>query len=315
LNPSVLSDAGFRVAALEVPVGLGADRVVIDVVLVHDASGLILAVEAKSGSNVDEAQALKYSRLDAQALVHAASIDLTAGVRPSVSVVFACQADNAARIQMGLSSAKLHFGILAVHPENLTLVNRQFMPGAFAQAFPNGPLLLPYGIPRLIPCDHESPIDIIRKQVKPVLVAHLSQRTTQVSAEVIAEETLTSLPLYGKGARGRFVRSVIECLRQISAEDPEIFEFRGRTANHDALIRFLKTPEDNDPRGRTQAYQALARGAQPRRRVREQHPDQLDLLSALGLGENVAGADNTDEVESSLGGDMSDEANDGGEER
>jgi len=49
LAPPVLADAGFRVAGLEIPVGLESDRLVTDVLLVHDLTGHLLACKAKSG--------------------------------------------------------------------------------------------------------------------------------------------------------------------------------------------------------------------------------------------------------------------------
>ncbi len=55
LNPSVLYDAGFRVAGLEIPVLTPDGRVVIDVLLVHPERSHLVVCESKSGANVDAA--------------------------------------------------------------------------------------------------------------------------------------------------------------------------------------------------------------------------------------------------------------------
>ncbi len=59
-------------------------------------------------------------------------------------------------------------------------------------------------------------------------------------------------------------------------------------ANRDELVRMLRTPEDNDPPGRTQAYQALARTGQIRRRATTTDPNQLDLLEVLDQADDVS---------------------------
>jgi hypothetical protein len=53
LNPAPLAAAGWGVAALEVPVRVGAETVVCDVVLFNPAAGHLLVAEAKSGANLE----------------------------------------------------------------------------------------------------------------------------------------------------------------------------------------------------------------------------------------------------------------------
>jgi hypothetical protein len=297
VNPPVLAHAGFRIAALEVPVGVGDARVVIDVLLAQDRIGLLLACEAKSGANVDEEQAAKYAVLDPQAVVLAGSVDLPDGVRPSVAVLYVCQEQHADRILLGLSRAGVAFPVLAVEQNEVQLLNTAYAPESLAAVLGPGATPMPAGIPRVVPCDHDSPVSVVRTQVRAVLVAHLSRRTAQVAAEVVAAETLTLLPIYGQAARNRFSRTVGEALRLIAAAEPDAFEYHRATGNREALVRFLRTPEDHDPRGRTQAYQALARQRSTRRRPAEQDPAQLDLLQELESSDNVASDDQTDPTE------------------
>ena len=49
-------------------------------------------------------------------------------------------------------------------------------------------------------------------------------------------------------------------------EDEATFEYLGRTREH-AVVRFLRSPEDAAPQGRTQVYQAIRR---PHRRPSEE---------------------------------------------
>ena len=107
-------------------------------------------------------------------------------------------------------------------------------------------------------------------------------------------ETLTSLPIYGKGAQGKFQRTVNTALRLIAKDEPDTFQFHAATGTRDPLVTFLRTPEDNDPRGRAQGYQALTRQGHTRRRATLAGEDQLDLLQELEATENVATDDDHD---------------------
>jgi hypothetical protein len=89
-----------------------------------------------------------------------------------------------------------------------------------------------------------------------------------------------------------------EAAREVAKADPATFSYDPPTANRDGLVRLLKTPEDNDTRGRTQSYQALARKDHTyRRRPRQLDPNQLDLLSELEQAEDVRDEDDTQDEE------------------
>ena len=118
---------------------------------------------------------------------------------------------------------------------------------------------LPAGVARIVAYDQDSPPEVIRRAVYAILLAHLSRRTPHASSWTIAEEAAPWLVVYGKAARNTFRRKIEDALRKIAGDELEYFEFQGPTANHDPRVRFMRTPEDNDPRGRTQRYQALTR--------------------------------------------------------
>lgn len=285
LNGSPLADAGFRVVGFETRVGLAGDHLVADVVLLHEPSGLFLACESKSGANIEPEQARRYARIDPAGLVYATSTDLQGGRRPTASVLYACLAEHSDRIRRGLAAAQVQAPVLAVGLRHVELLDAHLGAAVLASAMSPARVELPFGLPRIVPCDDQSPKELVRPQLEAVLVQHLAQRDSQVATSVLAHETLRHLSLYGEAARKSFIRSVDDCSREIAAAQPASFTYvpgsRGSGAR-EPLVRFLRSPEDNDNRGRTQAYQALARRGQPRRRSRPVDPDQPDLFEALG---------------------------------
>lgn len=287
LNPSPLAAAGFQVVGFESPVGLEGNRVVVDVVLFQSSSGLFVACESKSGANIEVEQARKYVRIDPKSLVDATSTDLS-GARPTVSVLYACLAEHADRIRQGLTAAEVRVAVLAVGANHAELLDVGLGPAVVASAMSPPRVELPFGLPRIVPCDGDSARDLIRPHVEAVLVQHLAQRDTLVPISVLAHETLRQLALYGEAARREFQQKVEACARDIAATSRATYTYvpgqRG-SASREPFVRFEGSPEDNDNRGRTQAYQALARRGQPRRRPRLPDPDQLDLFEALGAPE------------------------------
>lgn len=287
LDRSPLADAGFRVEALEVPVGVPGDRVVVDVVLSHAEGGLLLACESKSGANIEPEQAKRYATLDPVALVLAASVDVKKRELPEVAVLYACLEEHAERIVFGLDKAGVNAPVLAVGRHTVRLLNPEAAPTLLADVFAGEALVRRYPVPRIVPCDHESDPEIVCPQVEAVLIAHLSRRTQQIDTRVLAHETLTSLAIYGDAARNLFVRKVEECVRGFAARHPQTYEYARAGSTRQALVRLLQTPEDNDPRGRTQAYQAFARPRHTRPvRQPQTGPDLLDLLGELGRPED-----------------------------
>ena len=73
-----------------------------------------------------------------------------------------------------------------------------------------------------------------------------------------------------------------ELAKRIAISDPGTFEYSAAGPNRDGHVRLLRSPEENDPRGRTQAYQRLGRLRQGRaRRPRREIPGQGSLLDEL----------------------------------
>ncbi len=291
VNPAPLAEHGFRVAALEVPVVSTEGRVTVDVVLHHEETGLLLACEAKSGANVELAQARGYAALDAATLVQAASVTVRRRSELEVAVLYICLADNLGRIRNGLRRAGLTCGVLAVAEHEISLDAAEHAPDPVRAAMAR-PCRLAAPVTARIAFDHESSLDAVVAPVQAELVAAASHREQIVSVRSLAERACPQYPIYGAAAKGRIRAKVDAAVRQVVDRDPTgTFRYEGTTGTRDEPnVRIVKTPEDADTRGRTQQYQALGRSRHTATRRRPETEGQLDLL------EELAGADEDDET-------------------
>jgi hypothetical protein len=284
INRPILAEAGYQVAGLEVPCVTSAGNVVIDVVLAHAQRSHLIACEAKSGSNVEEDQARRYGALEARTVVSGAFVTLHERVDPHVEVMYAALADHAARVALGLSRAGTPFPVLLVHPDKVTLENADQASPAIRDVFAS-PVPLQAPPARHVPFDQDSDLDEIEPYVKAALVAALARRVPMISLRTLTEHATPHYALYGTKAQGRLRRRVGEVVQRIAVTDPDTFEYHSASGNHDAFVKLLRTPEDNDPRGRTQGYQRLARTRQ-RKRPSLPVPGQTSLLDELEEADN-----------------------------
>jgi hypothetical protein len=298
VNQALLLDHGYELEGLEVPVTGASGKVVIDVLLFNRERSVLLACEAKSGANVEGPQAAKYRTLDARDVVLAGNVTLSNPVQPTVIPVYACLCEHIARIRRGLNEVELACPIVGVCPDHILFDLPDGSPDVVRETFTIPLLSLVGPPPRLMEFDHETPADAITSAVRAQLVRALALRRQQVSVRWLAEEVAPHLTFYARAAQQKLVKTIGEAARMIAQSDASTFEYYGPKPNDagGGFVRLLKTPEDNDPRGRTQAYQALARSSQVRRKRTRQHdPDQLDLLQEL------AQADDEDTTEAGEG--------------
>lgn len=285
VNPAVLIDAGFTLEGLEVPVAGDEGNVIIDVLCFSPTTGLLIAFESKSGANIEPKQARSYAVLTAEAIVRASQISVPQRMPLTKIIVYTCLDQYRDRIRLGLTEAGVDFPILAVGSE-ITLSAPSKVPQELADSFAV-PVRLNGPPPRIIAFDPDSPVDAVVPVVRAQLVAALSHERLQVSVPWLTEECARHYSLYGRAARRRFIKLFEDTARQVCGEDPSAFAFLPPRGNDgDAAVKLLKTPEHLDRRGRTQAYQALARAGLPRRRRRAEAPGQLDLLRELDEEDN-----------------------------
>lgn len=295
INSPALLDAGFRLVGLEVPIVGPQGRVVVDIVLFHDATLHLLLVEAKSGANIEISQAERYAGLDATAVVQATGVSIPQRGTVTFEVVYACRSVHLARILIGLAGAKLECPVIAIGRRSVALENEGTASPELAAAWAAGPVQLSGPPVRLMPFDHETPASDLQEYVRAQLVAELSNRRTEITVRLLAEQTARYFPLFSNAARRRLVTNVREAVRTIVTEDADTFAYVPSTATRaDDLVRMIKTPEDRDPRGRTQSYQSLRDWGRRRRGapVSEHQIDLLDLLADVSPEEDDIPLDN-----------------------
>jgi hypothetical protein len=174
LNPAPLADAGWAVAALEMPVRVSGETVVCDVVLFNPQAGHLLAVEAKSGANLEPEQGRRLTALTPPLLVSAGGITVPRPVPLRCGVLYACLADNADRICLGADEAGLHVPILAVSGSEARLLRPQTADPLLSAAF-SAPAVWKHPIARIVPFDHESPPEAFDQPVRAELIAAMAQ--------------------------------------------------------------------------------------------------------------------------------------------
>ncbi len=298
VNPSTLADVGFRLVGLEVPIAGSRGTVTVDAILLHEPSAHLLLCEVKSGANADEDQAVRYAAADPHAVVQAGHVTLPRRVAPTTEVVYVCLGEHLSRIQQGFQAAAVRFPIVAVHGDKITLETVGNMSDHLRAPFAAGPILLQCPPIRFIAFDQYSPLEVIIPFIKSELITALANRIPQVTIAGLAERTAPYYGLYGRRAQGQLRKRVGEAAREIAKANSANFAYDPPTSNRDGLVRLLKTPEDNDTRGRTQAYQALARRDHTyRRRPRRLDPNQLDLLQELDQAEETADEEETQDEE------------------
>jgi hypothetical protein len=218
-------------------------------------------------------------------VVSGAFVTLRERVPPRLEVLYLARAESADRITYGLNQAETPFAVMAVYSDKITLENIQ-RAGSELQGLFSSPVPLSGPPARHIPFDHDSGLDDVQPYVTAALVAALARRVPMVSTGTLTEQAAPHYPLYGTRAQGRLRRLVSDAVRCIAAAEPGTFEYHPAAGNHDGFVKLLRTPEDNDPRGRTQAYQRFARTRQRKRVAPEVH-GQLSLLDELEEADNV----------------------------
>ncbi len=297
LWPPLLRQAGFRLVGLEVPVTTPHGSMTLDGVAVHEDTNLLLVAECKSGANIDIAQARKLTALDPAGIVRTASVTLTAATNPTVGVVYVCQLEHLPRILQGLAQAGVASPVLAVGPRRIEHHGGPFTVGVLTDVFRDlgdfaGP---PPGIIRF---DEECTADEFGAVVLSELVAMQSHQRSILTVRALTEAVIPQYALYGKRAQSTFAESVGAAVKRIAQDRPDNYRYRPRTEGHqEPAVEILRSPEDLDPRGRTQAYQAIGR---PPRRHRKGMPPpagQLELDLATKELERLEAAEAGDGAE------------------
>lgn len=287
LNPAPLAAAGWEVAALEVPVRVAAGAVVCDVVLFNPGTGHLLAVEAKSGANLEPEQGRRLTGLTPELLIVAGGITVQNPVSLQCEVLYACLADQADRIALGADDAGLRVPILAVSKHDVVLLRPQLASPLLSAALAPG-VSWTHPVARIVPFDHESPTEVLDRPVRAELIAAMAQGRSSVTVRALTEQAVRHFPLYGRAAQGRLLRNIRDAARRAAEAEPERLRYERSTAFTEERVAIIRSPETFDRRGRTQGYQAVWATRTSRARQRPEISGQMDLFSELDEAERVA---------------------------
>jgi hypothetical protein len=305
--PRPFFEAGFVLQSLEFPANSGEGRVVIDAVTWSRTDTHFVLCESKSGANIDEAQAKKYGSVQTNTLVQMLGVTVSGGALPDSQALYLTTEENVDRIEMGLASAGVSYPILAIGSDSVTRHGRAITNVALAERF-SSPLSIPGPPPGIITIDLESSNEVFDQIVQPCLVALLASHEQAVSIHKLAEEAIPSLPLYPNGYRNRLIRKIEDAARRAADAASENFIFAPRSGvNNVASIRIVESPENLDPRGRTQSYQRLATRFAPssRRRRIVVASNQPTLFDDATYRQELAELDSLDENDVEEGNDGS----------
>jgi hypothetical protein len=305
LNPAPLAAAGWTVAALEVPVRVGLGIVVCDVVLFSPRVGHLLAVEAKSGANLEPDQGRKLMALTPELLVLAGGITVPKDVPLRCGVLYACLAENADRICLGADEAGLQVPVLSVGKSRATLLRPQMADPLLSAAF-SSPTAWTQPIARIVPFDHESPAVAFDAPVRAELVSAMNQQRPSITIRALTEQAVRHFPVYGRAAQNRLLRAVRDATRKAAEADPERFRYERSTSTTEERVAILRSPETFDRRGRTQGYQAIWGSRVGRSRRQTVVPGQMNLFSELDEAERVATEEESDN--GNVGGESDEQA-------
>ncbi|MFF3290916.1 hypothetical protein [Streptomyces sp. NPDC003023] len=280
INPGVLARAGFRVVGLEITVACSTGgKVAIDVVLFNEAASHLIFCECKSGSNIENEQAERYGKIDPRSVVTAAAINLSNRGPLTSEVLYVCRADKTERILQGLDGISANYPLLTVNGSGITLKRAEDASKFLRDAFPDGTVKLLAPPARIIDFDHDSPVQVFVDKVRPYLIRAAARRIEEVSIPRIAEDLCIHYRRYQQAVRLQIAKRFQTAVRQLSSEDPDTYRYEQVPGGGpEGVVRLLRTPEEFDHRGRTVAYQALARVSR-RRSKRLVDPNQLDLLA------------------------------------
>ena len=304
--PRPFFDAGFVLQSLEFPADSSEGRVVIDAVTWSRSDAHFVLCESKSGANLDEAQARKYGNVQTNTLVQMLGVTVSGGSLPGSQALYITTEENVGRIELGLTAAGVSYPILAIGPDSITRHGQEITNGALAEQFAS-PLSIPGPPPGIITIDLESSNEEFDQIVQPCLVALLASHGHAVSIPTLAEEAIPSLPLYPNGYRNRLIRKIEDAARRAADAASENFIFVPRSGLSDsASIRIVESPENLDPRGRTQSYQRLATRFAPvsRRRI-VVASNQPTLFDDASYRQELAELDSLDENDAEEGNDGS----------
>ncbi|MEV1109747.1 hypothetical protein AB0I95_13970 [Micromonospora sp. NPDC049751] len=224
INPPTLAQAGFRVVGLEVPAVGPAGKVVIDVLLFHEATNHLVQCEAKSGANIEESQARAYAAMPAANAVQAAYVSLRHRATPTIETLYLCLEEHAERIRLGLKTVGIPFPVFGVSDRRIALHDGEYASERLHDPLADG-VTLNAPPPRVIAFDPESPPEEVERHVRAAMVAELAKRTAHISWTGLTERVAPHYGLYGHAAQNKLKSVVKAAVATIVEASPDRFSF------------------------------------------------------------------------------------------
>ncbi|GAB2961360.1 hypothetical protein GCM10027075_71350 [Streptomyces heilongjiangensis] len=192
--------------------------------------------------------------------------------------------EHAERLALSLSAAEVAYPLLTTSDKMIKLLRPDQASDHLVASLQADGVDLIAPPTTYISYDHESDDDEFDNPVRRELVKAAALGDSAVTVRRIAEGCCRYFAFYGGAARRQLLRKVGGAARRIAQEHPETYQCSLGPGGDDTIVHILRTPEDFDARGRTQAYQALSRRSRSRRPRTD--PNQLDLLQELGDGDD-----------------------------
>ncbi len=255
--PAALAEQGFRRHVLEAPIPTNRGAIRADAVIYRVDPVLILAVETKSGRNLEEEQARRYNVIDGLALRRGGALPaaVARGDRVEVRPLFVALEEHRGDVTRQLASLGIHAPLLTVSGERAQLTDTGRAPGLEEFDVRHGA-----GVPPArIPVDHQSPVEELRELLAPQLVAAQARRQEFVTVSSLCEQILPEWPILSAGGQRDFVRRVEHVLRAVTARLHDQFRLEPATSSMSSRVSILRTPASLRPQGRTQGWQAQER--------------------------------------------------------
>lgn len=252
----------------------------------HDGTSSVVLAECKSGQNLRGPQMESYGTVTGQHVARQFGLPFR---DPSVELMVAGLDGHRERLKTAMTALALDVPLLLVGRDEVRLEGDLLGLSSFTVRVPGGP-------PRIIAIDDQSSEEELVRYLLPGLMAAAARPGTKaIGIDSLLEKAIPWWALYQEaGGRRPLCKRATDALRAAVTEHlAEDFAVEDRKGQDCGIVRILRTPVENRPRGVTQSWQRLERRAERalgRRRREPESPGQTSLsFEELGLDAETPG--------------------------
>jgi hypothetical protein len=238
----------------------------------------------------------RYAEVDPADVIRTTGVTVPGSPLPSAQPIYVCVREHETRVQHGLDAAGVKVPLLSIFRTDVRLVGHPLADPEAAAAL-TAPIPVEDPPPAIIKIDVDSPLEEFEELAAQELVAAMALGQENVSVPAVADGAMQHFAIYPAGIRDRIVRKFEHASSRVAQRDPEHFEYRQRTSTrHHGVVQIRNSPEQSDPRGRTQGYQAAANRLSGRPAPVTTGAEELSLFDEVDLAEELGrAADDTSE--------------------